>query len=209
MGGAIRLGITPALMLVCGTEIAAQQSQDPFSEVMARTIMLRVHQLGGDPKLVAAEADEAIALCKEHGFSHYLSMALVLRGWTKAMTGETDAGISEINTALQQERRGGALLYETYALGLLAEACIKAERYEQSLGFLTRAAQLLNRDHSETFYGAEIYRLLAETRFRLTADLSEAAAWISKGLELAHAQGATSLERKLRQTAHRLHGRTG
>ena len=48
----------------------ADASQHPFSEAMARTISLRVHQFRGEAAVVEREADAAIALCEEHGFVH-------------------------------------------------------------------------------------------------------------------------------------------
>ena len=53
---------------------------------------------------------------------HYLAMALILRGWANAQQGEFEKGIAEIQEGLEKERATGALLYETYVLGLLADA---------------------------------------------------------------------------------------
>src|SRR5260370_41896281 len=103
---------------------------------MARTISLRVHRFRGAPAVVAGQANAAIALCEEHGFVHYLAMALILRGWGSAQQGEFEKGIAEIQEGLEKERATGALLYESYVLGLLADACIKNERYGQALRFL-------------------------------------------------------------------------
>src|SRR5258707_12607820 len=87
---------------------------------MARTISLRVHQFRGEAAAVAREASAAIALCEEHGFVHYLAMALILRGWASAQQGEFEKGIAEIQDGLEKVRTTGALLFESYALGLLA-----------------------------------------------------------------------------------------
>jgi predicted ATPase len=84
-----------------------------------------VHQLRGEAAIVAAQADAAIALCEEHEFVHYLAMALILRGWASAQQGEFEKGIAEIQAGLEKERATGALLYESYTLGLMADACIR------------------------------------------------------------------------------------
>jgi len=155
------LGYPDQALRVCAeARRYADASQHPFSEAMAQTISLRVHQFRGDAAVVAAQADAAIALCEEHEFVHYLAMALILRGWASAQQGEFEKGIAEIQEALEKERATGAVLYESYTLGLLADACIKNERFGQAFDFLDQAQLRLDEKNSERFYAAEIYRLL-------------------------------------------------
>src|SRR4029078_9778282 len=136
----------------------ADTSQHPFSEAMAGTINLRVHQLRGETAVVVDPANAAIALCKEHEFVHYVAMALILRGWARAQQGEFEKGIAEIQEGLEKERATGALLFDSYSLGLLADACIKNKRYGQALEFLDQVQSRLDDENTERFYAAEIYR---------------------------------------------------
>src|SRR5262245_63824527 len=76
-----------ALRICAEARRYADTSQHPFSDAMARSISLRVHQLRGEAAVVAGQADAAIALCEEHEFVHYLAMALILRGWATAQQG--------------------------------------------------------------------------------------------------------------------------
>src|SRR5436189_1388562 len=163
-----------ALRICAEARRYADTSQHPFSEAMARTISLRVHQLRGEAAVVAGQVNAAIALCEEHEFVHYLAMALILRGWASAQQGEFEKGIAEIQKGLEKERATGALLYESYTLGLLADACIKNERYGQALEFLDQAQLRLDEENSERFYAAEIYRLLGEAYLRSHQDLDQA-----------------------------------
>src|SRR5258708_15291479 len=78
----------------------ADRSRHPFSEAMARTLTLRVHQFRGEAGVVADQADAAIAFCEEHEFVHYLAMALILRGWANAIQGEFMKGIALIQADL-------------------------------------------------------------------------------------------------------------
>jgi predicted ATPase len=208
-----------ALRICAEARLYADRSQHPFSEAMARTITLRVHQLRGESAVVAAHADAAIALCQEHEFVHYLAMALMLRGWASAEQGEFEKGIAEIQAGLEKERATGALLYESYSLGLLADACIKNERYDQAFDFLNKAQLRLDEENSERFYAADIYRLLGETYLRSRQDLAQGERWLCKGLEVAREQKAKSLELRLcasiydlcdlRQSADRDHPQLG
>jgi predicted ATPase len=186
-----------ALRICAEARRYAERSQHPFSEAMARTISLRVHQFRGEAAIVAGEANAAIALCEEHGFVHYLAMGLILRGWASIQQGEFEKGIAEIQEGLEKERATGALLYESYTLGLLADACIKHERYGQALDLLDQAQLRLDEENSERFYAAEIYRLLGETYLRSHQDLNQAERYLCKGLELAREQKAKSFELNL------------
>ncbi len=186
-----------ALRICAEARLYADASQHPFSEAMTRTISLRVHQFRGEAAVVAGQVNAAIALCEEHEFVHYRAMALILRGWASAQQGEFEKGIAEIQEGLEKERVTGALLYESYTLGLLADACIKNERYGQALEFLHQAQLRLDEKNSERFYAAEIYRLLGEAHLRSNQNLDQAENFFCKGLKVAREQKAKSLELKL------------
>ena len=183
-----------ALRLCAEARRYADASQYPFSEAIARTIGLRVHQLRGDAAVVAREANAAIAFCDEHEFAHYLAMALILRGWASADQGEFEKGIAEIQEGLEKKAATGALLLESYSLGLMADACIKNKRYGQAFDALKQAQSRLNGENYERFYAAEIYRLLGETHLKSNQDLNQAEHYFCKGLEVAREQKAKSFE---------------
>jgi predicted ATPase len=189
------LGYPDRALQVCSdARRYADASRHPFSEAMARTISLRVHQFRGETAVVAAQANTAIALCEEHEFVHYLAMALILRGWAKAQQGEFDKGIAEIQEGLEKARATGALLFESYTLGLLADACLKNESYGKAFEYLGQVRLTLDEESCERYYAAEIYRLLGETYLRSRQDLDLAERFLSKGLEIAREQNAKSLE---------------
>ena len=194
-----------ALRICAEARRYADYSRHPFSEAMARTISLRVHQFRGEAAVVAREVTAAIELCKEHGFVHYLAMAMILSGWAIAQQGEFEKGIAEILSGLEKERATDALLLELYTLGLLADACMKNERYGQALEFLERARLRLDEESSERFYAAEIYRLLGETYMRSRRDPDQAERFLCKGLEVAREQKAKSLELKVCMSMHDLY----
>ena len=177
--------------------VSAERSQHPFSEAMARTITLRVHQFRGEAGVVADQAGAAIAVCEEQEFGHYLAMALILRGWASAQQGEFDKGIAEIQDGLEKERATGGLLFESYSLGLLADACIKNERYGQAFDFLEQAQVRLDEAGAVRFYAAEIYHLVGEAHLKSRRDLDEAERYFCKGLKVAREQKAKSLELRL------------
>ena len=186
-----------ALRLCAEARHYANVSRQPFSEAMAQTVSLRVHQFRGETAVVASQADAAITLCEEHEFVHYLAMAKILRGWARAQQDGFDEGVAEMQEGLKRERATGASLLESYTLGLLADACIKNERYEQAREFLSQAQWRLDEENTERFYAAEIYRLLGETYLQSNQNLDQAEYSFSKGLNMAREQKAKSLELRL------------
>jgi tetratricopeptide (TPR) repeat protein len=186
-----------ALRMCAEARAYADGSRNPFSEAMAQTISLRVHQFRGEIDAVAARASTAIAFCAEYEFVHYLAMGLILRGWAAAQKGDFEAGIAEIQLGLEKQRASGALLYEPYALALIGDVCIKNERYRQALGFLQQAQSTVDEENCEYFYAAEIYRLLGETYLRSRWDVEQADRCFQRGLKIARDQQAKSLELKL------------
>ena len=122
-------------------------------------------------------------------------------------------GITEMHDGLEKQRAAGALLYETYALGLLADACITNGRYGQAFDFLSQAEQRLESERdSDRFYASEIYRLFGEANLRSGKDVARAEQYFSQGLAIAREQGSKSFELRLlnervrsgRVTTHRL-----
>jgi predicted ATPase len=186
-----------ALRICAEARRYADTSKHPFSEAIAQTISLRVHQFRGEASLVAGLSNVAVTFCEAHGFVHYLAMAQILRGWATATQGEFEKGIAEIQEGLKKERATGALLLESYSLGLLADACMKNKRYEQAFEFLEQARSRVDDENSERFYAAELYRLLAETHLRLNRDRDQAEHYFSKGLSIAREQQAKSFELRL------------
>jgi predicted ATPase len=186
-----------ALRICAEARLCADASQHSFSEAMARVISLRVHQFRGEAAVVAGQVNAAIALCEEHEFVHYRAWALILRGWASAEQGAFEKGIAEIQGGLENARATGTSLYESYILGLLADACLKSERYGQALEFLDQAQLRLDEKDSERFYAAEIYRLFGEAHLRSHRDLDQAERFFNKGLKVAREQKAKFLELKL------------
>ena len=183
-----------ALRICAEARRYADASQHPFSEAIARTISLRVHQLRGDAAVVADQANAAIAFCEQHEFVHYLAMTLILHGWASAYQGEFEKGIAEIQEGLEKVLATGALLFESYSLGLLADACIKNKHYDQALDFLKQAQLRLDEENCERFYAAEIYRLLGEAHLQLNQNLDQAEHYFCKALQVAREQKAKSFE---------------
>jgi tetratricopeptide (TPR) repeat protein len=100
----------------------------------------------------------------------------------------------------------GALLFDSYSLGLLADACIKSKQYRQAVDFLVEAQSRLDEENSSRFYAAEIFRLRGEVHLRSDKNLDRAEDYFSKGLKVAREQNAKCLELRLCLSMCDLHG---
>jgi predicted ATPase len=182
----------------------AGRSQHPFTQAMADTISLRINQFRGEAGAVTREAAHAIELCEAHDFVHYLAMALLLRGWARAVQGDFDGGLAEMRKGLDMERRTGARLYEPYSLALLGDACLRHGHVSLAMEYLSQAKDRLDERSGGRFYEAEIYRLLGEATVRSGQDPEQADRLFRKGLEIARRQNAKSLELRLAMSLHDL-----
>lgn len=202
-----QLGYPDRALRMCAEASAlVDSSLHPFSEAMARTVSLRVHQFRGDAAAVVEHADAAVAVCEAHEFVHYLGMSLILRGWALASQGEFERGMVEMQEGLEKQRTAGALLYETYALGLMADACVTHGRYAQAFDFLRQAEQKLEAGNTDLFYASEIFRLFGEVHLRSDKDMIRAEQYIAKGLAIAREQQARSFQLRLLSSACDLDG---
>jgi len=201
------LGLPDQALRACAeASVYAEASRRPFTQAMAQTISLRVHQLRGEAGSISRKVNTAIDLCRDHEFAHYHAMALVLRGWAAAHEGRFEDGCYDIREGLKREQDTGAALYEFYGQALLAEVHLKNGRYETAIELLQTVLERLERRGSEYFYAAEIHRLLGEAQLRLGRDPSAAEASLVKGLAIARSQEAKSSELKHLVSLYELSG---
>jgi tetratricopeptide (TPR) repeat protein len=132
-------------------------------------------------------------------------MALTLRGWAAGQDGRIEDARDDIEEGLKREQATGASLYEPYAQALLAEVYIKNGRYDEAVELLQKAARRIDRQDSEYFYAAEIYRLSGEAQLRSGGDLDQAERHFSRGIAIARKQEAKSFELKLAVSLYELH----
>src|SRR5205823_823231 len=59
----------------------AQNLFHPFSLALAHCYAAMLHQFRREPRLVQQQAEAAIPLCTEQGFTYYLAWATLLRSW--------------------------------------------------------------------------------------------------------------------------------
>jgi predicted ATPase len=172
----------------------AQEVSHPFSLAYALGFAGRFHHFRRDRQAVQAQADALLALADEQGFTQWLAIGAVLRGWVLVEQGQQTEGMTQIHQGLAAYWATGAALARSYWLTLLVEACGATGQVEEGLNVLAEA-QMAVRTTGERFWEAELYRLQGALRLRQAVqDESQAEACFHHALDVARSQQAKALE---------------
>jgi predicted ATPase len=154
-------------------------------------------------------AERAIALSAEHGFTFWLAVATILRGWAMAQQGLNKEGIAQMEEGLVAFRATGSEIGRPRWLSLLAEACIESGRLNDGLSVLAEALAGVKETEGHQ-YEAEIYRLRGELLLKQDHfNAAEAQKCFEGAIEIARGQSAKSLELRAATSLARLLDKQG
>ena len=138
-------------------------------------------------------AHKVIALCEEHGFSHWLACGRILEGWATVDHAETDLGIDMLGSGVAAWRGAGAGLWLPLFLMLLAEAFSLAGRNETALTIIDQAIAIAEQT-GERWCLAEILRIKAGLVFATGQASEQIETLLTSSLHVARSQGARCWE---------------
>ena len=121
-------------------------------------------------------------------------------GWTQVVRGETEAGITAIEQGMTRWKQTGAQLHTPYFQSALAEAHLLVGNRAAGLSVIDEAIH----QPLQAWWLAEEYRLQAELLLLTPSSELEAENCLHKGLQIARAQKAKSLELRLCMSLARL-----
>src|SRR5262249_26552339 len=99
----------------------ARQLSHPFSLALASDFASWLHQFRREWQAVQEQAEAAITLSTDHGFSYWLAVGTILRGWARAQEGYGEEGLVQIRQGLAACRPTRAELAWPHWLALLAD----------------------------------------------------------------------------------------
>jgi predicted ATPase len=182
----------------------AHELSHPFSLVYALSCAAVVHQLRREWPAAQARAEAAIVLAGEQGFTLWLAMGTILRGWAMAVQDQPAQGMAQLRQGLAAYRATGTTLAQPYWLALLAEAHLKAGQAKEGLRDIAEALAAVH-DSGERCYEAELYRLQGEMLLaRPPEPHAEVEACFCEALAVARRQQAKSLELRAAMSLSRL-----
>ncbi len=139
----------------------AEASNHPFSIAYALCLGASLNQCRGDPVATLERSKRARDLSLEQGFAYWKAWSGLTEGWAMALLGSHRAGFDLVKHSLSAYRANGSAQMYGYGLYLLADVCLHAGYYEQSMSFAEDAIIEAKRC-SIRFFLSEAYRLLGE-----------------------------------------------
>ena len=182
----------------------AQEQSHSFSLSVALCGVAWLHQFRREGRAAQDRAEAAITLSTEQGFSLWVAMGIIFRGWALANQGQREDGILQIRQGIAAWRATGAELLRPYWLALLAEAYGKVEQPEEGLHILAEALAVMDKNE-ERWWEVELYRLKGELLLARSAEQhTEVEACFCQALDIARRQQAKSLELRAATSLSRL-----
>jgi hypothetical protein len=149
-----------------------QQSHQQIAQVLEGRFPETVET---QPELVAhhyteaglkEQAEAAIALCSEQGFTQHGAAGTIHRGWALVELGQGEEGIVQLRQGMAAHLATGAKVFRPYNFSLLAEAYGKVGQAEEGLTVLAEPLLDLVHETGERVAGAELYRLKGQLMLR-------------------------------------------
>ncbi len=172
----------------------AKEQAHPYSLAIAHVFSSYIHQFRGESNLTKEHADKLIEISTEQGFTQWLALGNIMRGWALVDQGVEGEGIEDMMGGIAARRARGSEVALTYFLALLADAYNKIGKEEEGITVLAEAIDIAHKN-GERFYQAELYRLKGEQLLALSPDNQpEAESSFRKAIDIASHQSAKSLE---------------
>jgi predicted ATPase len=139
----------------------AQQLAHPFSLTVALYWAAILHHLRREASLTQTHAEAAITLATDQEFPQQVAIAMPLRGWALAASGQGEEGIAQIHQGLAADGATRLPRDRPYYLALLAEASAPAGQTIAGLEAVTEALAMMAKS-AVRWWEAELYRLQGE-----------------------------------------------
>jgi predicted ATPase len=152
-----------------------------------------------DPAEVERLTTDLIELSTRQDFSLYLTRGVILRGWARSASGDTEQGLSLIEEGIEDWRATGATLCVPFFLALKAEALYLAGRTAEALQSIKEAEELVERTE-ERWWSAELYRLCAVFLAALGATPTAIEASFRESFRTAKRQQSAALAKRAETT---------
>jgi predicted ATPase len=177
----------------------AKELGHPYTLGFALSVAAFFHQLRREDQTARERNEAMLQLSTEKGFPLFVAGGTVLQGWTLAITGQAEAGITDIRQGLDTLQAMGTKTQRSHWLALLAEAQASAGQAEEGLSVLDEALALVEKT-GERYYEAEIHRLKGELllvqgdKTEAEASFHQAESCFQHAVEVARRQQAKSWE---------------
>jgi len=175
------------------TVALASECSHLFTQAVTLAYATMLNQFVGDVDEVDRLAKATIAHSTEHGFPYYHAWAQVLEGWSGAVRGTCEDGITSIRRGIEVLQTMAKMRLPYYR-ALLADACKCSGRIDEALQAIADAFND-SRKAEERWWDAELHRLQGELlRLEAVNRVAEAEICFRTAIEVARGHQAKSLE---------------
>ncbi len=199
----------------------AEDLAHPFTQVFAILWSALLFVYRREAQTAQKWVDQAMKLCRDHGYASLHDWATLISGWTLVEQGKGKAGIAALQEGLAILSTHGAEALWTAWQGLLIQAYLTERLYEAGLTAVAEGLATVERN-AERFWESELYRLKGELTLQLKVEShksqvaspqhltpsidaeAEAEACFHKAVDIAQKQQAKSWELRATTSLARL-----
>jgi predicted ATPase len=192
-----------ALHSVNAAEQFADESKQPFNQVMAIAYLAMLEEWCADADLFQAQAEAAFVLARDHKIPYYITWSSILVNFARALQRPDADILMQLRDSINDFAEAGARLRLPYYFSLLARAYIKAGRLKEGLDTLDHALRVAVQNN-EHWWDAELHRLHGELMFLQGKSVDLVEQVFHRSIEIAGSQGAKSLELRAATSLARL-----
>jgi predicted ATPase len=193
-----------ALVRIHDALALAHELSHLYSLAQARCWAAYIYQFRGDVPAAYEQAEAAVTLSTEQGFTQWAVLGTIFRGWALAMQGQGAEGLAQVRQGITAWHATRAVVQVPYLYTLLADISARLDHPEDGLQALAEAHTLVEQQ-GERWWEAEIHRLQGVLLLRQTGTpQEEAEIWLRRALDVARHQQAKSLELRAAMSLARL-----
>ena len=171
---------------------AAHAQSNPFSLAIALDYAAMLHLFRRETADAMARAEEAAAVCRQHGFAYYLSVAEILAGWAQAQGGDPAAGIVRLRKGMEAFRATAAEIRLPFYYALLAETCALEGHIGEALANISTGLAFQSKN-GEMWASSYLYRVQGDLSHS-SGDGTGASASYRRAIDAAQQVGARMFE---------------
>jgi predicted ATPase len=187
----------------------AHELAHPFTLAVAFYGMAKLRQLRREVSETLVQAEAMIALSSEQGFSFWVVIGTLLRGWTLAVQGHAEEGLSQMQQVLAEKPLGPTQDLWSNVYALLVEAYGAAGQVEEGQVMVAKKLARMEQTGIRLFE-AELCRLQGELLLmQAVPDDPGAETCFQRALEMARDEHAKSLELRAAMSLSRLRLKQG
>ena len=171
--------------------VLANQLSHPFSLCQAIIYRVYLHQIRREPEATRQWVIQAESVANEHDFPFWLAEIKLLRGWARAMSGEAQGGLAEMQDGFAAFLETGALMDRPRWLSMIAEGFSAQQRFDEAKDAVVEALQIAASTKERLMEGL-LHNLMGEIHLSAGADpaAEEAEASFLSAIKVARRQNA-------------------